>query len=235
MYSLTSKPPITSSEVYQKILNRIITLDLEPGRYISENQMAKEYNVSRSVIRTVFARLSQIGLIEIYPQRGTYISTMDLDFISDILVLRTAVEKEVLYEMFKKLGETERLNLVEKLENNLKEQELCRDEKDYCGKFPELDARFHKIMIDSVGRYALLQVLEDIMFHISRWRSFDVAFDQRVGELIDEHRAIVEGIKIGNLELAQQKMAEHLDTITGIAVKAMEKFPNYFLQKDRNE
>lgn len=49
--------PITAEQVYRQILRRIIKLKLEPGQLISENQMAKEYGVSRSVIRTVFVRL----------------------------------------------------------------------------------------------------------------------------------------------------------------------------------
>lgn len=231
MYTATTKQPITSSEVYKKILRRIVKLELEPGQRISENQMADEYGVSRSVIRTIFARLSQMGFIEIFPQRGTYVSTIDLNLIADILVLRTAVEKEVLYEMFTSLGDAERKSLLERLDKNLEEQEKCRDEVDYSGKFPRIDSEFHKIMIDSVGRYALVQILSDIMRHLGRWRNFDVAFDHRIGELIEEHRAIVEAIRSGNLQMAQQKMADHLETITDIADRAVAQYPSYFKTK----
>ena len=110
--------PITSDEIFEQILNRIIQLRLEPGQLISENQMSAEYGVSRSVIRTAFTRLKQLGFIEIYPQRGTYVSLMDLSHIADLLTLRTAVEKEVLYEIFADLGEAERRQMVERLEKN---------------------------------------------------------------------------------------------------------------------
>ena len=115
--------PITSDEIFEQILNRIIQLRLEPGQLISENQMSAEYGVSRSVIRTAFTRLKQLGFIEIYPQRGTYVSLMDLSHIADLLTLRTAVEKEVLYEIFADLGETERRQMVERLEKT------CRSRK----------------------------------------------------------------------------------------------------------
>ena len=118
--------PATADQVFKQILRRIIKLKLEPGQLISENQMAKEYGVSRTVIRTVFARLQQLGFLEIYPQRGTYISLIDLHHIEDLLVLRTAVEKEVIYEMFTSLGPMEKNTLVQRLEENLDEQEKCR-------------------------------------------------------------------------------------------------------------
>ncbi len=221
-------PPVAAEEVYRQILRRIIKLQLEPGQLISENQMAGEYGVSRSVIRTAFARLHQLGFIEIYPQRGTYVSLIDLNHIADLLMLRTAVEKEVIYEMFTSLKKEDRMELVKRLEENLAEQEKCRDEMNYFGRFPKLDSQFHKIMVDSVGRYALIQMLGGLMHHVSRWRNFDVAFDARVPELIEEHRAIVNAIREENMSLAQEKMAAHLETITSIADRAMAKYPSYF-------
>ena len=213
--------PNTSDEIFEQMLNRIIQLRLEPGQLISENQMSAEYGVSRSVIRTVFTRLKQLGFIEIYPQRGTYVSLMDLSHIADLLTLRTAVEKEVLYEIFTELGEAE-------LEANLKEQEKYRDEADYFGRFPDLDAEFHKIMIDSVGRSAMMCMLDSLMLHLARWRNFDVAFDNRVPQLIEEHKKIVEAIVEGNIQKAQECMGRHLETITAIADRATAKYPTYF-------
>lgn len=220
--------PYTADEVYKNILRSIIKLQLEPGQLISENQMSQKYNVSRSVIRTAFTRLQQMRFIEIFPQRGTYISLIDLNYLSDLLVLRTAVEKEVIYEMFTSLEKKDRASLVNALEINLAEQEKYRDERDYYGKFPKIDSAFHKTMIDSVGRYALVNLLSDDMLHIARWRNFDVAFDHRIPQLIDEHRAIVEAIKAENMLLAQKKMADHLETISNISDRAKAKFPSYF-------
>ena len=220
--------PITSDELFEQILNRIIQLRLEPGQLISENQMSAEYGVSRSVIRTAFTRLRQLGLIEIYPQRGTYVSLMDLSHIADLLTLRTAVEKEVLYEIFTELGEAKRSQMLEHLKENLKEQEKYRDEADYFGRFPELDAEFHKIMIDSVNRSAMMRMLDSLMLHLSRWRNFDVAFDNRVPQLIAEHKKIFEAIAEGDIQKTQDRMGKHLETITAIADRAMAKYPTYF-------
>ncbi|MCI1966046.1 MAG: GntR family transcriptional regulator [Oscillospiraceae bacterium] len=220
--------PYTADEIYKRILKSIIKLQLEPGQLISENQMAQKYNVSRSVIRTAFTRLQQLRFIEVYPQRGTHISLIDLNYIADLLMLRTAVEKEVIYEMFTFLKEKDRSSLVAALETNIAEQEKCRHEQDYYGKFPKIDSVFHKTMIDSVGRYALVELLSTDMLHISRWRNFDVAFDHRIPELIDQHRAIVDAIKEGKMLLAQEKMADHLETISNISDRAIAMYPTYF-------
>ena len=134
----------------------------------------------------------------------------------------------MLYEIFADLGETERRQMVERLEKNLQEQEKYRDEADYFGRFPDLDADFHKIMIDSVGRSAMMRMLDSLMLHLSRCRNFDVAFDNRVPQLIEEHKKIVAAIREGNIQKAQECMGEHLETITAIADRATAKYPTYF-------
>lgn len=224
-----SSIPMSSNEVYDDLLKRIIELKLSPGEKISENTMADEYGVSRSIIRTAFTRLQQIGFIEIYPQRGTYVSMMDLNKISDLLMLRTALEKEVLYELFTKYQREDREALLKKLDANIAEEEKCRGEHDYLGQFPELDSQFHRTMMESVGRVGLQQVLGEVMTHIARWRNFDVAFDNRIPDLIEEHKNIVEAIRRDDLRLAQSRVAEHLATITGIADRALAKYPTYFV------
>ncbi len=225
---LSLPQPHTAEEVYQSLLRSIIEFRLEPGERISENQIAQQYNVSRSVIRTAFTRLRQLRLIEIFPQRGTYISLIDLNYISDLLMLRTAVEKEVIYEMFTSLKEEDRQSLIAKLEANLAEQEKFRNEQDYYGKFPQIDSDFHKTMIDSVGRRGLIELLDDDMLHIARWRNFDIAFDHKIPQLIEQHRAIVDAIKAENMLLAQKKMGDHLERISHLADRAKAKYPNYF-------
>lgn len=226
--TMNGNQPLTADQVYQKILDRIIKLELEPGQKISENQISSEYGVSRSVIRTAFARIQQLGFIEVYPQRGTYVSHIDLNRIQDLLLLRTAVEKEVIYEMFTMLESDVRLKLVEQLEENIKEQEKCRDEKDYFGHFPKIDSDFHWIMINSVGRQSLMQLLDGLMLHVARWRNFDVAFDNRIPELIEEHKRIVKALKKEDMRLTQAQMAIHLETIRSIAERAIVKYPTYF-------
>ena len=223
------KKVYTAEEVYKSILKRIIRLELEPGQLISENQMCIDYGVSRSIIRNAFTKLAQLKFVEVRPQRGTYVTQIDLNYISDLLMLRTAVEKEVIYEMFTKLDESARLELVKKLEKNIEEEEKYIDEKTYSRRFGILDSEFHKTMIDSVNRYALVVILSDIMLHISRCRNFDVKFANRIHELVEEHKNIVKGIKSNDLYKAQECMAAHLETITDIYESAIKQYPKYFI------
>lgn len=229
VYGIQRGLPATADEVYKSIRKRILKMELEPGQKISENKMCEEYGVSRSVIRTVFTRLNQLKLLDVYPQRGTYISMIDLDFISDLLLLRTAVEKEVIYEIFGEIHEENRRLLIEKLEENIEQQKKFSGMSYYCSEFKRLDSEFHKTLIDSVKRFGLMELMADQLVHIARWRNFDVAFDNRLPNLIIEHIAILEAIKANDLLEAQKAMTVHLDTISEISGRAKKQFPQYFI------
>ncbi|MDK2808613.1 MAG: hypothetical protein PWP24_1350, partial [Clostridiales bacterium] len=198
-YDNSVNEPISTENVFKDIRKRILKLELEPGQRVSENQICAEYGVSRSVIRNVFARLSQMKLIEVYPQRGTYVALFDLHYISELLLIRMAVEKEVLYQMFTKLTKEECDRYIALLEENLKEQEKFGSLSSYEKDFRRLDYDFHKILVDSVKLPGVLELLSDNMIHIARWRNFVVAFEHQVPKLIEEHKAVVEFLKAGNL------------------------------------
>lgn len=222
---------MNSDEIYEEIRQQIIDMSYEPGRMLSENQMVEHYKVSRTVIRAAFSRLQQTGFLEVYPQRGTFVALINLNYVADLLMLRTAIEKEVIFELISYLSD-ERLNcLIDKLEENMMKQELCSHEIDYHGNFPKLDSEFHEAMIQSVRRESLVALLSPYMGHIARWRNFDVSFDNRIPELIKEHRHILEAVKSKDIFLAQKALAEHLETITSISDRALKEYPTYFIRQ----
>lgn len=221
---------MSSEDVYFSIRRRILKLELEPGQKISENQMAEEYGVSRSIIHSIFVRLNQLGLVSVYPQRGTYVTLIDLNHIENLLVLRGAVEKEAVFELFERLDDEKRQALIAILEENIAKQECYRDCQDYSKEFAKLDTEFHRSIIASVDRYSLVEMLSDPMLHMARWRNFDVAFDRRIPALIEQHKEIVAAMKTGDFLAVQKRITTHLDTVTEIRERAIAKYPQYFTE-----
>jgi len=68
-------------DIYQKLKDDIITLKLKPGQMISENEIASIYNVSRTPIKNAFLRLKGEKYIEIIPQKGSYVTLLDMKYI----------------------------------------------------------------------------------------------------------------------------------------------------------
>ena len=62
------------SEVYCKLLNRILVGDAPPGTALQENALAAEFGVSRTPIRESLIRLESDGLVRIVPKQGVYVT-----------------------------------------------------------------------------------------------------------------------------------------------------------------
>ena len=80
------------------ITENIISIDLEPGQLISENEIASFLGVSRTPVRESIQELNKAALIEIYPQRGSYVSLIDSKYVEEAVFLRKVLDIAVIEE-----------------------------------------------------------------------------------------------------------------------------------------
>lgn len=221
---------LSSDFIYSDILDRIISLKLNPGSKISENKICEDYNVSRSVIRHIFARLAQINFLTVYPQRGTYVNYIDLEYIRNALLIRLSIEKEILYRFMQK---EDKSDTITKMKENMRQQEKFYHENEYLMEFKELDEEFHNYIIMSVENNAILPLINDHLLHISRWRNVYIKSGYKLSKLIDEHKSILEAIEANDTERALRCMTNHIDTVSGI-VSLDPEYISYFKGADQD-
>ena len=221
---------LSSDFIYSDILDRIISLKLSPGSKISENKICEEYNVSRSVIRHIFARLAQINFLTVYPQRRTYVNYIDLEYIRNALLIRLSIEKEILYRFMQK---EDKSDTITKMKENMRQQEKFYHENEYLMEFKELDEEFHNYIIMSVENNAILPLINDHLLHISRWRNVYIKSGYKLSKLIDEHKSILEAIEANDTERALRCMTNHIDTVSGI-VSLDPEYISYFKGADQD-
>lgn len=221
---------LSSDFIYSDILDRIISLKLSPGSKISENKICEDYNVSRSVIRHIFARLAQINFLTVYPQRGTYVNYIDLEYIRNALLIRLSIEKEILYRFMQK---EDKSDTITKMKENMRQQEKFYHEDEYLMEFKELDEEFHNYIIMSVENNAILPLINDHLLHISRWRNVYIKSGYKLSKLIDEHKSILEAIEANDTERALRCMTNHIDTVSGIVSLDLE-YISYFKGADQD-
>lgn len=225
------KNKISPNEVFDNILDRIIKLELEPGQMISENVMAGEYGISRTGIRNVFSRLNEIGFIEVYPQRGSFVTLFDTEYLRRLLRLRIAAEREILYEIIFGGQAKEKERIIEELEANIEEQKKYTDEKDFKGVYAKLDMKFHKILIESAKWGDFYTLLDSKMLHIERWKNFDQA-KKRIPKLIEQHTELLSALKEDDYLKAAKVISNHLNTIPDekFIMEMKEQKPEYFVK-----
>ncbi|MFD1781563.1 GntR family transcriptional regulator [Fredinandcohnia salidurans] len=209
MFDISAKHKVnnysTRDYVYEVLKDNIISLKLEPGRSISEKEISEMINVSRTPVREAFVKLAQEDLLEVYPQRGTYISLIDLKHVEEARFIREHLERAAVKEACHKLSNE---NLL-KLKNNLSLQILCVEEKNYTRLY-ELDEEFHLTITTGSGRPLIWNVIQLMNAHLNRFRMLSLAANYNWELILSQHQTIITAIEERNPELAEKAMEEHL-------------------------
>ncbi len=214
----------TSREYALSVLkDNIINLDLKPGTLVSENTMALELGISRTPVREALSELANIGIVEVFPQRGSRISLIDYDMIDETYFMRNLLECGVVKEVCRVIHEA---NIAE-LEENL------RIQNQYClnnnpeGLF-EADNAFHKMLFQIAKKSKCYDVVRSFSIHFDRLRLLKVSASVGANKIVEDHRAILEAIKERDGEKAVTFMQQHLKQYEQERQELLNKFPEYF-------
>ncbi|MBW1783661.1 MAG: GntR family transcriptional regulator [Deltaproteobacteria bacterium] len=79
-------------QVYDILKRRIIFREIESGKKINEEELAKSLGVSRTPIRETLVRLEHEGIVEIIPRRGAYVVSQSIEKVIDLLQVREVLE-----------------------------------------------------------------------------------------------------------------------------------------------
>lgn len=221
--ALKPKETLSMGTQLQRILrNAIIRGELAPGQAISEIETSKRFAISRQPVREAFIKLGEERLIEVLPQRGTYVRKISLKEVLDARHLREIIEVAIVREV----AERHDAALVAALRANLEAQQEVTT-GDSRG-FLALDEDFHRTLALHAGRDYAWRVTESIKAQMDRVRFLAFDFATPKPRLVDEHAAIVDAIEAGDAELAAHCMQQHLREILASLPLIAERYPEHF-------
>src|SRR5580658_6081062 len=82
----------TQDSVVKAIQSAIFNGELKLGQRIMEEDLAETFQISRATVREALRRLEQVGLVQIKPRRGTFVTRLTLAEIERTCRLRAALE-----------------------------------------------------------------------------------------------------------------------------------------------
>lgn len=226
--NLQQRSMITSEDIYQDLCGKIENLEYMPGELISENELCVHYATSRHMVRGAFAMLRERKLLEVYPQRGSYVSLIDMKYISDIVYLRESIEQEAAQRLIDM--ETEVDEVCDRMEASIEQQKICLRDKTPNAEFYRLDTQFHRYVLEAVGKGDIMDMMADSYIHFRRWRNLELRSMMRVENLIEEHRAIVAALRSRDRMLTRKVLHEHIDA-TRLYDSVCEKTQNEYFYK----
>jgi DNA-binding GntR family transcriptional regulator len=208
-------------QTLETIRRRIISLQLPPGEPISENELAQELGVSRTPVRESLILLREEGLIQVFPQIGSFVSLVDLGRVSEAQFVREAIECASLKDL---AVDDEGIAGLRQI---LKSQTEADAQKD-VEEFFRLDEGFHRELLRLAGHESAWAAVNSAKAHLDRARRLSLLDTRPIATLIQQHTAVVDALETNNLVDADSSLRLHLRGVFEDVQRIQESTPELF-------
>ena len=191
------------------LLYNIIHVELQPGSAVSENELSSALSLSRTPIREALIELNRIGLVEILPQRGSYISKINYAIVEESRFVRLVMETAVIKLACESITD----DYLLALKQNIEQQKACQTTKD-GDRFLEIDNEFHRLIFECAGKMWSYHFVEEQMVHFDRLRAL-AAKSGYAKSTIPDHEDILYALKRTFDPISDRKNGNY-ETISGI-------------------
>lgn len=218
-----------SSAIYRKLKEDIVAMRLRPGAPVVEKLIAQRFGVSRTPVREAVLKLAGEGLVDVFPQSGTFVSRIPLDDLPEVVVIRSALEQAAAGHAARRAEPDD----IDALRANVAAQRAVSPD-DHEG-FHLLDEAFHAMIADVAGYPGFWRLTRQVKVQLDRCRRLIMPQPGRRAEALDEHEAVVNAIAAHQPEAASQAMAAHLERVLNLVCRAQASTPEHFTPSRRGE
>lgn len=204
---------------YEQLKAKIIEGRLDPGKRLTEEHLAKELGVSRTPIREALRRLEAEGLIKPLARRGFVVAGESKEEVEELFEIRAVLEGYSLRvicgnipeEIFKELD-----RCIRKAEEALR--------KDQIERVFICNTRFHDALHSLVAdKGRLYRLMVDMRKNVLRYRINTLHYPHGGRKAIDGHRKIVLSLRLGDPDLCERLMREHIQEAKADALRFLFK------------
>ncbi len=223
---------IQTKKIYKNIVEQIIFLIREGSlkcgdKLPPERVLAEMLDVSRASLREALSVMEIMGLVDIRPGEGSFVSNLDVQpfiaLVIPLLLKEDGLEDDLLE--FRKMLEISGMRLV--CSNAEKNQDLIEELKNTIDEMGEkiddaetgakLDIKFHRILFSMSNNKVLVKVLEYLGFILERTVKFNrnaiLVKQERAQLLYKYHTDIYKAIVKGNYKEAEEAMETHFNFV----------------------
>src|SRR4051794_25004466 len=198
MSKVARGPRTNRRVVYETLRSQILTLALPPGAALSENELAATLGVSRTPVRESLILLTEEGLVQVFPQVGSFVSRVDGNKVADAQFIRESIELASLEGM----PADPDPSLVAELRTNLQRQ---HDPGIDVDEFFALDEQFHQGLLGLSGHASVWPTVVAAKGHLDRARRLGLQANASTLRFADEHATVLEAVLAGDVPLAREQ------------------------------
>jgi DNA-binding GntR family transcriptional regulator len=192
--------------IITNLRNAIITGKYKPGERLTEENLCKQFGVSRTPIRETLQFLEKEGLLKIIPHAGARViefSTKDVSNIYDILIIMEGSAcllacSHITLDQINKLKEYHFGVEKAAAQNN---PEL----------FFQLNQKFHWVITESTNNRFLMEMRANFRRLLNRFALLAPIIPGQINATLEEHPKIIDALVKSNPGLAEFVGKEHME------------------------
>jgi DNA-binding GntR family transcriptional regulator len=194
-----------SSRVFHTLRENILSGKYSTDEELKEKSIGEELGVSRTPVREALRQLELEGLVTIIPNKGAYVVGITQKDIRDIYEIRSRLEGLCARWATQNITKEQ----LDELEENIYLSDFHTAKGNY-EQVVELDNKFHELLYDASESKELRHVLLDFHHYVQRVRKITLAVPDRAISSNDEHRRIVEALKVHDADKAEELANQHM-------------------------
>jgi DNA-binding GntR family transcriptional regulator len=211
--SAAVKAPPAAERVYLHVKSGVLDRSYEGGTLLTEGDLAEAVGVSRTPVREALLRLEAEGLLKLYPKKGALVLPVSAQEIADVVETRLLVEQHAV----RKVVGAAPPRLIERLEESLAEQREHAAAGDLSA-FAVADRCFHAEIVRAAGNRILAHLYDQLRDRQLRMGVATMhAEPSRVAKTLAEHAEILEALRAGRRQTAEQVVGRHISWVNTLA------------------
>lgn len=213
-----------NTQIYSFLRKDIVCCRINPGTVLSEKEVSERFDVSRQPVREAFIKLAGDGLIEIRPQRGSYVCKISLSHVQQLSFIRETIESEIAKRAAILANHQQITALEEKIE-----QQKVSARRNNTFEFFELDDDFHRLLANIARCGLAWDIIDNNKAPVDRVRFISLGSITAPELIVPQHARIVDAIKNKKSDEAALFMKIHLNEISETLKRVYENNASWFI------
>lgn len=205
------------SRLYDIILNDILLGIHPPGVQLNEAELSRKYGVSRSPLRETLGRLAGEGLLEVVPNKGTFVRKFTEKYINDVLNMREILERRGIRNFVLNEENSARL-----LAMRAESEGLIAEKPFDVDRHNELDARMHELVMSFNDSEYINQLARQI-YTLSTLFSIQLKNAEGGIESEQQHVELIDILLKSETATAEKLIQKHIRRTKKLVRNAMRK------------
>jgi DNA-binding GntR family transcriptional regulator len=196
-----------AEQAYAQLRQDILTCTLLPGQVISERELARKYDMSKTPVREAFNKVCHNGLMQRLPGRGYMVTPITIRDIQDLFDLRLILEVTAAERA------TRNLSLVNlPLLKELSAISYNLNDPQSQTSFLKTNRDFHVVLAKAAGNRRLEGMLDELLNEMERLFYLGLRLRDSGEEMKHEHQEVVAALESGDLERVREAITRQILT-----------------------